>query len=308
MSGLPHGHAPVVSGNLLADKRYAYAVALATEGDHAAAADLFAQAVEQAPTWAAAHLAQGLALERCGDRAGAAAAFEAAVTHDPAGLLGAALHLARLQGAAPPGMPAAYVETLFDQYAPRFDAHLVGGLGYRGPAVIAEALAGRLPDDGCTAALDLGCGTGLMARALGVRGLEIDGIDLSAAMLAQAATTGLYRNLWQGDCTAIAATLDAGAYRLAIAADVLVYIGDLLPLFTGVARVLQPGGLLAATVQADTGKAYSLGTDLRFRHEAGYLRGSLDATGFGLLSLEACVTRQENCIDVPGLVFVARRA
>ena len=37
-------------------------------------------------------------------------------------------------------MPQAYVQALFDQYAPRFEASLVGDLGYRGPALLFKAV------------------------------------------------------------------------------------------------------------------------------------------------------------------------
>lgn len=294
------------SGNILADKRYAYAEALAAEGDFVAAADLFGQAIDQAPRWAAAHLARGLALETMGDAAGAREALAAASALDGDGLLGAALHLDRLRGTVPAGMPAAYVETLFDQYATRFDAHLVDGLGYRGPRVIADALVGLQPDTGF--ALDLGCGTGLLGRSLARPGLVLDGVDLSAAMLTQAEATGCYRHLWQGDCVAVMDGLPAGDYGLVAAADVLVYIGDLRPLCTAVARVLKAGGFFAATVQTRAGSGYGLGPDLRFRHGDDHLRACLATAGLEPLRLDACVTRQEKGTDVPGLVFVARRS
>ena len=37
-------------------------------------------------------------------------------------------------------MPQAYVQTLFDQYAPRFESSLVDDLGYRGPALLFKAV------------------------------------------------------------------------------------------------------------------------------------------------------------------------
>ena len=294
------------SGNLLADKRYAYAESLASEGDLVAAADLFGQAIEEAPGWAAAHLARGLTLQQLGDAAGARRSLEAATALDSAGLLGAALHLHRLTGAAPSTMPAAYVATLFDQYAPRFDAHLVDGLNYRGPEIIADALAGLEP--GLGIGLDLGCGTGLMGRRLARPGLVLDGVDLSAAMLTQAEVTGCYRDLWQGDCVATTEGLPPASYDVAVAADVLVYLGDLRPLCHAVARALKTEGLFAATVQTRPGDGFDLGPELRFQHGDGYLRSCLDAAGLAPLRMEACVTRREKGADVPGLVFVARRS
>ena len=87
------------SGNLIADRRYAFGRELASRGDLAAAADLFAQAAEAEPAFAAAWFALGETAGKLGDRAGAVAAFERALALDPQDRCGAALHLARL-GAA----------------------------------------------------------------------------------------------------------------------------------------------------------------------------------------------------------------
>ncbi len=47
------------SGDLLADRRYDYAMAAKADGDLAAAADLLVQALEIAPGWAAGWFALG---------------------------------------------------------------------------------------------------------------------------------------------------------------------------------------------------------------------------------------------------------
>src|ERR1043166_9211386 len=84
------------SGDVLADRRYERAKAYAADGDHAAAADLLAQALERAPDFASAWFALGEIRAQSGDRAGAVAAFRAALAADPSDRHGAALQLARL--------------------------------------------------------------------------------------------------------------------------------------------------------------------------------------------------------------------
>lgn len=295
------------SGDLLADRRYEIGQSFSAEGDHAAAADLFAQTVERVPQWAPAWLALGLARERLDDREAAFGALRRARNLDPSGRLGAELHLARLEGRSSPTMPAAFVQILFDQYADRFDDHLVEGLHYRGPALIADALrrSGHLSFE---KALDLGCGTGLMGRALAGRVETLDGVDLSPRMIEQAQRTGLYRTLSVGDLLDHLARTPAGHYDLVLAADVLVYIGALDAVMAGACKVLRPGGTLAFTVQAlvaDDG--FALGPDLRFSHARAYIERALAQAGFGALVLEEKSTRQDGGVDVPGLVIVARR-
>lgn len=297
------------SGDLLADRRFALAEALGADGDHAAAADLLAQTVERVPDWAPAWLALGLALERSGSIGEAVEACRRADALDPDGALGANLHVARLSGGkSPESMPPAFVRTLFDQYADRFDAHLVRDLDYSGPARLVEALE-RVGCPTARDALDLGCGTGLMAAALAAFTTAVDGVDLSPAMVEKAALTGRYRKLSVGDLDGHLAACPVASYDLVVAADVLVYLGALEATFAAVARVLRRDGLFAFTLQSrSTDSPYTLGSDMRFSHHRSYAEAALAHAGLSVAVAEATSTRTEGGVPVPGLVVVARRA
>ncbi|MGB6964501.1 MAG: tetratricopeptide repeat protein, partial [Xanthobacteraceae bacterium] len=65
----------VSSGDLIADRRYQWALDLAARGDLAGAADLLTQTLELAPGFAAAWFTLGTVRDRRGDRDGAVAAF-----------------------------------------------------------------------------------------------------------------------------------------------------------------------------------------------------------------------------------------
>src|ERR1700683_3004533 len=156
----------VSSGDLIADRRYKWALDHAAQGDFSGAADILAQTVELAPRFATAWFALGAIRDRLGDRSGATTAFAQARDADPEDYHGARLHLARLGAAdATPAMTETYVRRLFDQYAGRYDTTLTERLNYRGPALLHAAvervtrMAGQPMRFG--AALDLGCGTGL---------------------------------------------------------------------------------------------------------------------------------------------------
>lgn len=296
------------SGNLGADRRYLWAEASEKQGDFAGAADLYAQAVESAPDWAAGWFALGKMLDATGQSTEAQAAFTRCLALAPGDALGAGVHLARLTGANSE-MPAEYVAGLFDQYADRFDTHLTEALAYRGPAVVDAALrAIRPPPYGSV--LDLGCGTGLMAAQLAGHCGPIDGIDLSPAMLRVAQTRGMYRTLLQADAAEGTARLAAQErYDMVLAADVLVYIGDLAPLLGAVHHALAADGLFAFTVQAftvqDDGDAgYRIGQDMRFHHSEPYLRAAARNAGFTVRHLAPATTRQDKGEDVAGLVAI----
>src|SRR5580658_7693498 len=131
----------VSSGDLIADRRYKWALDHAARGDLPGAADILAQTVELAPRFATAWFALGAIRDRLGDHAGAVAAFAQARDADPEDYHGARLQLARLGGGDPtPEMTETYVRRLFDQYAGRYDAALTDHLAYRGPAILREAV------------------------------------------------------------------------------------------------------------------------------------------------------------------------
>ena len=295
------------SGDLRADRRFAYAAAASAQGDHAVAADLLEQTLALAPDWAAGWLALGLAREAAGTT-GADDALRRAVTLDPSGELGAGAHLARLEGRRPAGLGEEHVRALFDDYAPRFEAHLVGALGYAGPRILDRLLERVAPGAVFARALDLGCGTGLVARAFGPRVGRIEGVDLSPAMVAIARATGLYERVEVAEAVAALDREPAGARDLVVAADVLCYVGSLLPLFGALARVLAPGGLFAATCQSAPDPDFLFGADMRFSHSAAYLRACADAAGLAVAALEEASTRHDGGVAVPGLAMVFVRA
>jgi len=246
------------SGDVLADRRYECAKAYAAEGDRAAAADLLMQALERAPRFASAWFALGEIRAESGDRVGAIAAFRAALAADPSDRHGAALKLARL-GAGDPAdaMAPGYVRSLFDQYASNFDRALVEGLGYRGPALLRDALraavAARRRPFHFARAIDLGCGTGLVAEALHAHCGTIVGVDLSPAMAAAARRKNVYADVAVGDMTDFIAARPEGSCDLVVAGDALVYLADLAPVCRAVARALCSDGLFAFTVETHAG-------------------------------------------------------
>ncbi|MEE8627916.1 MULTISPECIES: class I SAM-dependent DNA methyltransferase [Methylobacterium] len=302
------------SGDLLADRRYAWAEAALGEGDAEAAADLAAQVLEIAPGYAPAWLLLGRArMPDPAQREAAAAAFRAALALDPDDPLGARLHLAELgeaDGAAnAEAISPAYVRALFDGYAGRFERHLVEGLGYCGPALIRAALERlRGPDARFATVLDLGCGTGLMAAALDGLAGTLVGVDLSPGMLAEARRTGRYARLHEGDLRGFLAAEPAASADLLVAADVFIYLREIGPVLREAARVLAPGGLFAFTVQGHPGAHGAvLGPDGRYAHGVATLRDDAAEAGLTVAALEPAEIRRQNGVGVPGWLVVLGR-
>lgn len=304
------------SGDLLADRRYAYAEGCLAEGDAQGAAEMAEQTLELAPHYAPAWFLLGRAREACHSRSGdsgahhaALRAYAAAFDLDPDDALGARVALARIgEGTAIGAISPGYVRALFDDYAPRFERHLVEGLHYRGPELIVAALD-AMPDAPPSYAdvLDLGCGTGLVGAALGSRARRLVGVDLSPAMLAEAARTGLYARLIEGELLGFLADAPESGVDLVVAADVLIYVGDMAALLAAAARVLRPGGRFAFTVQSHAGDGLLLGPDARYAQSDALVRETVAAAGLTLRGFTAATLRRERDSDVLGRIAVACR-
>ncbi len=303
----------VSSGDLIADRRYKWALDHAARGDFAGAANILAQTVEQAPSFATAWFALGAIRDRLGDRSGAIDAFDKAREADPEDYHGARLQLARL-GAdnAAPAMSEAYVRRLFDQYSARYDAALTERLSYRGPALLHDAIEGAVGGAGrplhFPAMLDLGCGTGLAGAVFRPFVERLVGVDLSPGMIAQANSKGLYDRLATADLADFLAAEAGGSakYDLILAADVFVYINDLTPIVAAAARILAPDGLFAFTVETHSGDGMKLLPTLRYAHAEPYIRRALADAALATASVADVAVRNEKGVPVDSLVVVAR--
>jgi predicted TPR repeat methyltransferase len=300
------------SGDLRADRRFLYAEASAAEGDHASAAELLEQCLEIVPDWAPAWFALGEAREKLGDMDAAIAAYRHTLVCDPQDVLGASLALARL-GAAPIPATAApvYVARLFDQYAPRFEAHLVDGLDYRAPDLLRDAVAevcARMNRPMHFAhGLDLGCGTGLAGAAFRDCVDHLEGVDLSQGMIAQAREKDVYHALYLADALDHLRASPDGAIDLILAADVLVYIGELVPLFTQIARVLATGGIFAFTAESHDGEGYVVGGEMRYAHSRSYVERVTSGAGLTVRVMQNASTRNNKGTEVGGLIVMLER-
>jgi SAM-dependent methyltransferase len=91
--------------------------------------------------------------------------------------------------------------------------------------------------------LDLACGTGRIGAWLGQQGVRrIDGVDLTAEMLAVARAKRVYEGLLLADVQRL--PVAAGVYALAVMSLADEHLADLAPLYREAARVTRPSGEL----------------------------------------------------------------
>lgn len=302
----------VSSGDLVADRRFGWALDQAERGDLPAAAEILLQTLELTPKFTTAWFTLGAIRDRMGDHDGAISAFRQARDHDVEDYHGARLQLARL-GAddVNPDVTATYVKRLFDQHAPEFDASLLERLNYRGPELLRAAL-----EEACRKAgrplhfksmLDLGCGTGLSGAVFRDVVDHMAGMDLSGGMLVEAKAKNIYDRLDEAELVELVQRPEwQGAnVELIVAADVFVYVADLKPAITAIAGALAPKGLLAFTVEDHDGEGARLGATLRYAHARDYVWDVLSDAGFDVPILRRASTRTEKGEPVPGTVVIA---
>lgn len=136
-----------------------------------------------------------------------------------------------------------------DQYQARFDERAASGANVHGEADLVMTL-------GPQSLLDVGCGTGRVARELAARGVDVIGVDVDASMIATARRLGPTIT-WH--------VADMCELRLDHRFEVVVMAGN-VPLFTppgtqaalvaGCARHLTAGGALVCGFQL--GGAYNV--------------------------------------------------
>jgi predicted TPR repeat methyltransferase len=210
--------------------------------------------------------------------------------------------LAALRGAPLARSPDTYLVTYFDGFAETFEAKLVGTLGYRVPEKLHALLVET--DIRFTNMLDLGCGTGLCAPLLREIGTRLTGVDLSRRMLEKAAGRALYDDLVEAEAGDFLDHITA-RFDLVMAADFLIYFGDLAQIFASVARVLETGGMFAFNIETTAADFHILPSG-RFAHAMSYIE-SLAAQNFETVTSQTTMLRLEAAQPVAGALILLRR-
>jgi predicted TPR repeat methyltransferase len=262
----------------------------------------FAKAPELADAW----LGRARALRRLRRWQESIAAYRQALARGgDAEIIG--FYLASLGAApVPAAAPRRLVSALFDRDSDRYEQRVVGVLNYQTPDLLFDAVVRFAPARKADI-LDLGCGTGLLGTRFRPLARALTGVDLSSKMLAVARQRQVYDDLACGELIEFLQT-QAEAFDIAVAADVLVYFGDLSDVFRHVRRALRDGGLFGFSVEAGEEGDFCLRSTLRYAHAAAYLRKLAQDHGFAVEAMESGVLRQEDGNDVIGHIAVLRRA
>jgi predicted TPR repeat methyltransferase len=141
------------------------------------------------------------------------------------------------------------VAARYDEWAQSYDDDLTSW-SYQAPAVVADAVVTRHPAAGSV--LDVGCGTGLVGRALRARGFagELIGLDISEASLGIARQHGGYDLLEQADLQR-PLPIEDDSVDAVVSVGVMTYLPDVEAVWREFARVARPEGIVVATQRED---------------------------------------------------------
>ena len=215
---------------------------------------------------------------------------------------------AALFGKNLPMPPEGYVEELFDDYADRFESHLVEQLNYQVPILIESVLRNRFSTKKPAGMIwDLGCGTGLLGPRISDVCESLLGVDLSAQMLLRAEQKKCYTNLVQSDLVSFLLH-DARSFAspdVVVIADTLVYLGDLQPFFSALQPLLNPQSTVIFTIEhmeEPNNEGYQLMPTGRYTHDLDAIRMWLNVSDLKLHKCGLVDLRQGGGKWVEGLL------
>lgn len=143
-------------------------------------------------------------------------------------------------------------QDLLDQYstwAKNYDQELVGDCQYIAPQKVAAVLSRLIPKS--SKILDAGAGTGLVGEILSQNGYaHLEGMDISAEMLAQAQQKQVYTTLYQ-KVMGEPLGLPTDAYDAVVSVGVFTYGHAPSQSFDELIRVTKPGGYIIFTLRLD---------------------------------------------------------
>ncbi len=209
-----------------------------------------------------------------------------------------------LTGKTPSTAPSDYVRNFFDEFSRRFERHLVENLQYKAPRLMRDTCDSILPND-CKFknGVDLGCGTGLSGEAFISIVERLTGVDLSPNMIEKSKEKGIYDVLNECDILMFL-TETKEAFDLFIAADVLIYLGDPIPLFEKIKKVAANEAIFVLSTESCDKGDYHIRQTGRYAHNKSFIEEAASGLGFELLLRKSAELRKEKEQWVDGDIFV----
>lgn len=203
--------------------------------------------------------------------------------------------------------PQEYIRSLFDQYSDTFEENLLEDLEYNLyldlRAKFDSVANKKRIYQHC---LDLGSGTGLSGEAFRTACHFLSGVDLSPKMIEQAEAKEIYDILHNEEIVTFLRKASHD-FDLFIAADVLIYRGELPPLFEAAAGRSSEDALFCLSIEKTDKEDWVVQPNGRYAHHPEYIRQSAGENGWKVELAADTKTRREKDSWVQGMIFILRR-
>jgi predicted TPR repeat methyltransferase len=211
---------------------------------------------------------------------------------------------------SPQRIPRQVAEAAYSQsdVGKNFEASLKGGLEYRAPDVLNDAVRKHCGgEESSLDILEIGCGTGLCGSRFADIARTLVGTDLSPSMLEVAREKDAYTDLYVADLVDVL-SCNPGKFDLVIAMDVLCYFGNLGEIFRKCRDTLRANGVFAFSVERPDGdEPWQLHPYGHFVHSLAHIRQVADAAGFREEFVKEMVLRREALEPRTGYIGLFRR-
>ncbi len=215
-----------------------------------------------------------------------------------------AIHMiSALTGAHIESTPSEYIKDLFNSYSETFDEALPGNLKYTVPDKLRSLFdALGYPIKLFSRCIDLGCGTGLAGNEFGELCQHLTGIDLSEKMIEKAMEKGIYDVIQVAEITKFLKG-KRDEYDLAVAADVLTYLGDLDPMFAALTGATKKQALFCCSTENSDQPHFHICTTGRFAHSQDYVLKTAARYGWKAVDMTTTTLRKEESNWVEGTLY-----
>ena len=144
----------------------------------------------------------------------------------------------------------------YRDWAAQYDSDLLDRFGYVAHIATAKALDEALRGHTSARILDAGCGTGLVGQELVKLGYrDLDALDYSGDMLAEAERKGIYGTLMQADMKQ-RLPIDDQAYDAVVCTGTFTYGHVTGDAFDELVRITRPGGVIVFTIREGAYEEY----------------------------------------------------
>ena len=267
----------------------------------------FRQAITLKPDLAVAHYNLGKVYKKIAKNSKAVECFEKTLELSSEDLLGATLQLATLgKRKIPDKTPEKFMQEFYRKKSKNWGNLEKKKNKYRGHLLIENAFKTTHNTSKKIDILDMGCGTGSLARILRPYARTLVGVDLSPDMLFKAKEICLYDSLYEKDLSQYLGEV-LNYYDTVVAAAVLIHFNDLDNIFFLVRDSLKINGRFIFSIFEETQKNKDLNSFLMYAHSDDYITTLADRLNLKIIYRQKDIHEYHKGISVPAIIYVLEK-